>query len=72
MHSLAVKEVPVGFSVTARSPEGAIEAIESDSGNWLAVGIQFLPHPGCADLDLRLFRAFVGEVVARERQPAET
>jgi gamma-glutamyl-gamma-aminobutyrate hydrolase PuuD len=66
MHAVAVDQVPVGFAVTARSPDGAVEAIESDSGQWLAAGIQFLPQPAGSGLDLRLFDRFVRSVLSRE------
>jgi gamma-glutamyl-gamma-aminobutyrate hydrolase PuuD len=68
LHNFAVEHVAVGFIVTATSHEDSIEAIESDSGDWLAVGIQCVPQSDTASLDLRIFRAFVQRVAAREPQ----
>ncbi len=69
IHEVAVDEVAVGFAVTARGPGGVIEAIESESDDWLAVGVQFHPHPRVAGLDLRLLGAFLNEVHTRTPQP---
>ncbi len=68
LHNFAVEHVAVGFSVTATSHEGSIEAIESDSAEWLAVGIQCVPQSDTANLDLRIFRAFLQRVASREPQ----
>jgi putative glutamine amidotransferase len=69
MHHMAIDEVAPGFAVTARCPDGVVEAIESTADDWFAFGTQF--HPECESasaLDLRIFEEFVagitGEVVA--------
>lgn len=65
-HHMAIDEVAPGFRVTARCPDGVIEAIESEMMDWFAIGVQF--HPECAAasaLDMRLFEEFVEGIVAR-------
>lgn len=64
-HEVAVDEVAVGFAITARGPGGVIEAIESESEDWLAIGVQFYPDPHIAGLDERLLAAFLNESRAR-------
>lgn len=59
-HHMAIDEVAPGFRVTARCPDGVIEAIESEMMDWFALGTQF--HPECAAasaLDIRIFEEFV-------------
>jgi putative glutamine amidotransferase len=67
MHHMAVDDVAPGFAVTARCPDGIIEAIESTT-DWFAFGTQFHPeHESASALDLRIFEEFVcgitGEVL---------
>jgi putative glutamine amidotransferase len=61
-HAAVVDEIAVGLRVSARSPDGLVEAIESETGDWSAVGVQFLPDPHAGDLDDRLFETFVRNV----------
>lgn len=69
MHHMAVDEVARGFAVTARCPDGVVEAIESITEDWLAIGTQFHPEAASASaLDVRIFEEFVDGV--RERQSA--
>jgi putative glutamine amidotransferase len=68
MHHMAIDEVAPGFRVTARCPDGIIEAIESTMDDWWAMGTQFHPEADSASaLDLRIFEEFLagitGEVV---------
>lgn len=59
LHHMAIDEVAPGFRVTARCPDGVIEAIESTT-NWFAFGTQFHPEASSASaLDLRIFEEFV-------------
>jgi putative glutamine amidotransferase len=44
LHHMAVDEVAAGFAVTARCPDGVIEAIESSMDDWFAMGVQFHPE----------------------------
>ena len=63
MHHMAVDEVAQGFEVTARCPDGIVEAIESRMLDWFAIGTQFHPEAETASaLDLRIFEEFVDAV----------
>lgn len=62
-HHMAIDELGEGFRVTAYSPDGVIEAIESTSDDWFAVGTQFHPESDTASaLDLRIFEELVAAV----------
>jgi putative glutamine amidotransferase len=59
LHHMAIDDVAPGFRVTARCPDGVIEAIESVT-DWLAFGTQFHPEADSASaLDLRIFEEFI-------------
>jgi putative glutamine amidotransferase len=63
MHHMAIDEVARGFEITARCPDGIIEAIESRMDDWFAMGTQFHPEADTASaLDLRVFEEFVDGV----------
>jgi putative glutamine amidotransferase len=71
MHHMAIDAVAPGFAVTARCPDGVVEAIESTT-DWFAFGTQFHPESESASaLDLRIFEEFVvgitGEVLEEMR-----
>ena len=60
MHHMAIDDVAPGFQVTARCPDGVVEAIESTSEDWFAMGTQFHPEdPSASALDLRIFEEFI-------------
>jgi putative glutamine amidotransferase len=60
MHHMAVDEVAPGFAVTARCPDGVVEAIESQMDDWFAIGTQFHPEAESASaLDIRIFGEFI-------------
>lgn len=62
-HHMAVNEVAPGFVISAKSPDGVIEAIESEMEDWFAIGTQFHPESACATaLDMRIFEEFVEAV----------
>lgn len=68
MHHMAIDDLAPGFRVTARCPDGIVEAIESTMDDWWALGTQFHPEaPSASALDGRIFEEFVagitGEVV---------
>jgi len=66
MHHMAVDEVAPGFAVTARCPDGVVEAIESTSDDWFAFGTQFHPQSQSASaLDLRIFEEFVAGITGK-------
>ena len=68
MHHMAIDEVASGFVVTARCPDGVIEAIESDQEDWFALGTQFHPEAESASaLDIRIFEEFIDGVKAHSR-----
>ena len=63
MHHMAIDEVAPDFSVTARCPDGIVEAIESQRDDWFAFGTQFHPESDSASaLDLRIFEEFLAGV----------
>lgn len=63
MHHMAVDEVAPGFVVTARCPDGVVEAIESEMPDWFALGTQFHPEADSASaLDVRIFEEFLDGV----------
>ena len=63
MHHMAVDEVAPGFAVTARCPDGIVEAIESTQSDWFALGTQFHPEAETASaLDVRIFEEFLTSV----------
>lgn len=69
MHHMAIDELARGFSVTARCPDGIVEAIESDMDDWFALGTQFHPEADSASaLDLGIFEEFLKGVVSRARE----
>lgn len=69
MHHMAVDEVAEGFEVTARCPDGIVEAIESRIPDWFAIGTQFHPEADTASaLDLRVFEEFVEAVKSMSDQ----
>lgn len=60
MHHMAIDELAPGFAVTARCPDGIVEAIESEMPDWFALGTQFHPESRTASaLDLRIFEEFI-------------
>lgn len=66
-HHQAVKDVAPGFRVAAIAPDGVIEAIESESEEWWAMGVQWHPHSETASkLDLQIFEALVQASAKRE------
>jgi putative glutamine amidotransferase len=59
-HRRAVARVARGFRVGATALDGVIEAIEGESDDWFALGVQWLPASGTASgLDIQLFRGLV-------------
>ena len=75
MHHMAIDEVAPGFEVTARCPDGVIEAIESQMPDWFAIGTQFHPESETASaIDIRIFEEFIcgitGETIVIEEELA--
>jgi GMP synthase-like glutamine amidotransferase len=62
-HHMAIDELAPGFGVTARCPDGVIEAIEYQGDDWIALGTQFHPESDHASaLDLRIFEEFIDAI----------
>ena len=62
-HHMAIDEPAPGFIVTARCPDGVIEAIEYNEDGWVAMGTQFHPEaPSATALDFRIIEEFLDEV----------
>lgn len=69
MHHMAIDELARGFRVTARCPDGVVEAIESTQEDWFAMGTQFHPEAASASaLDVRIFEEFIDGVKARTQE----
>ena len=69
MHHMAVDEVAEVFIVSARCPDGIIEAIESEMEDWFAIGPQFHPEAESASaIDIRIFEEFLDGVKASARE----
>ena len=67
-HHMAIDEVAPGFVVSARCPDGVVEAIESEIPGWIAMGSQFHPENDAASaLDVRVFEEFIDAI--REDAP---
>ena len=63
MHHMAIDDVAPGFAITARCPDGVVEAIESTQDAWFAFGTQFHPeHESASALDLRIFEEFIAGI----------
>jgi len=72
-HQLAVDEIADGFVATACCRDGIVEAIESETKDWFAVGVQFSPEADVvAERDLQIFEEFIDEVVARSAPASES
>lgn len=68
MHHQAIDDVARGFQVSARCPDGVVEAIESTQEDWWAIGTQFHPEAESASaLDVRIFEEFLDGVRERSR-----
>lgn len=70
MHHMACDAIAPGFIVTARCPDGVVEAIESCRDDWFAFGTQFHPESNSASaLDQRIFEEFVVGITGVEAAP---
>lgn len=66
-HHQSVKRVAEGMRVTARSPDGVIEGIESADRDWWVLGVQWHPEEmtdSAEPWDRGLFRAFARKLEA--------
>jgi putative glutamine amidotransferase len=66
-HHQSVKRVADGMRVTARSPDGVIEGIESTDDGWWVLGVQWHPedlNSSSEPWDRGLFKAFARQLGA--------
>jgi putative glutamine amidotransferase len=66
MHHQGIKELAPDLIATAHAPDGLIEAVESASGDWFCVGVQWHPE-SLVQNDMRsqrLYRAFMDAAAA--------
>ena len=64
-HHQSVKRVADGMRVTARSPDGVIEGIESTDENWWVMAVQWHPEEmtdSPEPWDRGLFKAFARQL----------
>jgi putative glutamine amidotransferase len=67
MHHMACDAIAPGFMVSARCPDGIVEAIESVRDDWFAMGTQFHPEADSASaLDVRIFEEFISGITGVE------
>ncbi len=67
MHHMACDAIAPGFIVSARCPDGVVEAIESVRDDWFALGTQFHPEADSASaLDVRIFEEFITGITGVE------
>jgi putative glutamine amidotransferase len=65
-HRCAIDRLGEGLTASAVSSDGVVEAFESTSGDWFALGVQFQPDESCdVDLAAVLFDALVEESLAQ-------
>jgi putative glutamine amidotransferase len=68
-HHQAVSSVARGFRVSARAPDGVIEAFESEDPNWFCLGVQWHPENETSSaLDMQVFEQFLSAIVD-QKQP---
>ena len=70
-HHQAVRQLGEGLRVSARAPDGVVEGIEANDGNWFCIGVQWHPESETASaLDMQLFECFV-QACLRQTQPLQ-
>jgi putative glutamine amidotransferase len=68
-HHQAVRVVGDKLRVSAKAPDGVIEALEADDPNWFCIGVQWHPESETASaLDMQLFECFL-QACTRQAQP---
>lgn len=59
-HHMSVDQVADLFTISARCPDGVVEAIESIEDDWYAVGVQWHPENETSSaLDMQVFESFL-------------
>ncbi|MSR57521.1 MAG: gamma-glutamyl-gamma-aminobutyrate hydrolase family protein [Planctomycetaceae bacterium] len=68
-HHQSVNTVAKGFRVSARAPDGVIEAFESEDPDWFCLGVQWHPeNESSSALDMQVFEQFLTAIVD-QKQP---
>ncbi len=68
MHHMAIDDLGEGLHITARCPDGVVEAVEYQGHDWFAVGTQFHPEANSATaVDIGVFEQFVEGIHALKR-----
>src|SRR5690606_5327970 len=66
-HHMAVDQIANCFRVSAASPDGVVEAYESNDDSWFCLGVQFHPESQSASaLDMQIFESFIEGCAAQE------
>ena len=60
VENMAIDDVATSFRVTARAPDGVVEAIESAIEDWTAIGVQFHPESVLTEHGAALVAGFLG------------
>jgi putative glutamine amidotransferase len=72
-HRQGVNRLARGFRACAVALDGVVEAIEPESGDWFALGVQWHPASlSASGLDIQVFRGLVDACTARSRPMVET
>jgi len=59
-HHMSIAEPADGFIVSARTPDGVIEAIEADDERWFCLGVQWHPENTTSSaLDMQIFESLL-------------
>jgi|TARA_B110000116_G_C16782181_1_gene558984 putative glutamine amidotransferase len=64
-HHQAAKDIPLGVTINAISPDGIIEGIEA-KGQKFCLGVQWHPEYGVSEGDKAIFEAFVASSSTKE------
>ena len=70
-HRTGINQLARGFRVSAQALDGVIEAVETETDEWFAMGVQWLPASATASgLDIQVFRGLIDS--AQRLKQAET
>jgi putative glutamine amidotransferase len=65
-HRRAIQRVARGLRVSATALDGVVEAVEADSEDWFALGIQWHPASSTSSgLDIQVFRGLIDAAIRR-------
>lgn len=68
MHHQAINTLAKPFTVSAKAPDGVIEAFEATDPDWCCMGVQWHPENETASaLDMQVFEHFMAGCIAREQ-----